>query len=176
MALATLPRDRWGPLGLYPEGSKRTGPAKEGWVWSDAVTLPADGCQVVLNADHARLMRVEVSDAEFNLLPRFSGDNSGVTEAEGGLDCEVGFSTGDLSGLGGKTVRFRVHLRREGKEADPRLYAVYLRVPRLFQAASLFLPEAEGVQIRILHDRAQPLWPAGKVVQRLQEPSWIIRR
>ena len=89
IALTTLPRDRWGSLGLNPEGNKRLGPAEQGWVWSDAVTLPAEGCLVVLNADHARLMRVEVSGADFNLLPRYSGANSGVSKQESGLDCEV---------------------------------------------------------------------------------------
>ena len=33
VALATLPRDRWGALGLYPG-------AEEGTVWSTPVTLP----------------------------------------------------------------------------------------------------------------------------------------
>ncbi len=80
VALATLPRDRWGALGLYPEDSKRL-EKPEGWVWSAAVTLPPEGCKVVLNADHARLMKVEVSDADFNLLPQYSGDNSGVPES-----------------------------------------------------------------------------------------------
>ena len=44
------------------------------------------------------------------------------------------------------------------------------------ELATLLLPEPEGVQIRILYDEAQPCWLAGKVVQRLQEPDWIIRR
>ena len=126
VGLATLPRDRWGALGLYPKDSKRL-EKPEGWVWSAAVTLPSEGCQVVLNADHARFMKVEVSDADFNLLSQYSGDDSGVTKEEGGLDCEVSWSAGDLRSLGGETVRFRIHLRREGDESDPRLYAVYLR-------------------------------------------------
>lgn len=126
VGLATLPRDQWGALGLYPKDSKRL-EKPEGWVWSVAVALPSEGCQVVLNADHARFMKVEVSDADFNLLSQYSGDDSGVTKEEGGLDCEVSWSAGDLRSLGGKTVHFRIHLRREGDESDPRLYAVYLR-------------------------------------------------
>ena len=125
VALATLPRDRWGALGLYPEGSTRLDEPK-GWVWSAPVTLPQGGWQVVLNADHARLMKVEISDATFNLLPDYSGPASGVPQGEGGLDVPVRWSSGDLSALAGQTVRLRIHMER-GADADPRLYAVYLR-------------------------------------------------
>ena len=124
VALATLPRDRWGALGLYPEESTRLDKS-EGWVWSAPVMLPAGGCEVVLNADHPELMRVEISDASFNLLPGYSHTNSGSPQ-EGSLDCVTSWSSGDLSALGGRQVRFRIHMRREG-DSDPRLYAVYLR-------------------------------------------------
>ena len=124
VALATLPRDRWGALGLYPEGSSRLD-KPEGWVWSAPVTLPAVGCRVVLNADHPELMRVEISDTSFNLLPEYSDANSG-TPQKGSLDCDVDWPSGKLSALGRKQVRIRVHMRREGG-SEPRLYAVYLR-------------------------------------------------
>ncbi len=124
VALATLPRDRWGALGLYPEGSTRLDKS-EGWVWSTAVTLPTAGWRVVLNADHPELMRVEISDASFELLPEYSDSKSG-TPQNGSLDCEVDWPSGDLSALGGKQVRIRVHMRREGT-SEPRLYAIYLR-------------------------------------------------
>ena len=124
VALATLPRDRWGALGLYPEGSTRLGKL-EGWRWSAPVTLPAEGCRVVLNAEHPELMRVEISDAGFNLLPGYSDSNSG-TPQKGSLDCAVAWPSGDLAALGGKQVRIRVHMQRDGA-SDPRLFAIYLR-------------------------------------------------
>ena len=124
VALATLPRDRWGALGLYPEGSNHLDQPR-GWVWSAPVTLPEVGCQVSLNVDHAQLMSVEISDADFKLLPEYSGAASGIPKGEGGLDCPVEWPVGGLSALGGKTVRLRIHMKREGG-ADPKLYAVYL--------------------------------------------------
>jgi hypothetical protein len=119
VALATLPRDRWGALGLYPNRSK-------GEVWSTTVRLPRKGCRIVLNADAPRSMRVEIADQRFRLLPEFSGSNSGTVDDDGGLDCPVKWPAGGLSSLGGKEVRLRIHLERK-EDSDPRLYAVYLR-------------------------------------------------
>ncbi|HJT79194.1 MAG TPA: hypothetical protein VJ739_18505 [Gemmataceae bacterium] len=119
VALATLPRDRWGALGLYPG-------AAEGSVWSTPVTLPPGGCNVLLNADAAGGMRVEVGDERFRLLPESSGKNAGICRQEGGLDCPVTWPTGNLAALGGKTVRLRVQVNRAGR-AEPRLYAVSLK-------------------------------------------------
>ena len=97
-----------------------------GSVWSAPVRLPATGCRVALNADHANRMTVEVSDADFKLLPEYSGSRSGKSDQEGGLDCAVSWPAGSLSALGGKTVRFRMHMNKEGG-SSPRLYAVYLK-------------------------------------------------
>lgn len=119
VALATLPRDRWGALGLYPN-------ATEGSVWSTPVVLPAGGCELLLNADGARGMRVEVGDRRFSLLPAFSGANSGRCDAAGGLDCPVRWPGGGLGGLCG-TVRFRLHVNRLRGQPEPRLYAVTLK-------------------------------------------------
>jgi hypothetical protein len=118
IALATLPRDRWGALGLYPEQA-------EGAVWSAPVTLPAGGCRVALNADAARDMRIELADARFNLLPAYAGEASGSVAAAGGLDCPVAWSQ-SLAVLGGQTVRLRIRIQRQGA-SEPRLYALYLQ-------------------------------------------------
>jgi hypothetical protein len=64
VALATLPRDRWGALGLFPD-------ATEGSVWSAPVTLPERGCDVLLNAEGTAGIRVELADDRFKLLPAF---------------------------------------------------------------------------------------------------------
>ena len=71
-------------------------------------------------------MSVEVSDASFQLLPEYSGDRRGKASEASGLDCAVSWPAGNLAALGGKTVRFKVHMNKEGG-ADPRLFAVYLR-------------------------------------------------
>lgn len=118
VGLARLPRDRWGALGLFPDQA-------EGAVWSAPVILPQGGGKISLNADGARGIRVEVADARFGLLPEFSADNAGRTEADGGLDCAVSWRQGNLAALGGQNVRFRIHLKREG-DSNPRLYALYL--------------------------------------------------
>jgi len=118
VALAMLPRDRWGALGLFPDQA-------EGSAWSCPVTLPEGGCQVILNADHASALRVEIADERFNLLPVYSGEQSGITQVEGGLDCPVAWPAGSLQALGGETVRFRIQVKKQGP-AEPRLYAIYL--------------------------------------------------
>ena len=93
VALATLPRDRWGALGLYPNQS-------EGEVWSTVVRFPQAGCRMALNADAAGSMRVEIADERFQPLPGFSGSDGGTTGVAGGLECPVKWPAGDLSHLG----------------------------------------------------------------------------
>jgi hypothetical protein len=121
VGLATLPRDRWGALGLFPCSA-------EGSVWSAPVALPNATWRLSLNADGARAMRVEIADDRFSPLPDFSGDHSGRVTKLSGLDCSVKWPKGSLSRLRGQTVRFRVHLKR-GRGAEPRLYALYLAAP-----------------------------------------------
>ena len=119
VALATLPRDRWGALGLYPDQS-------EGWVWSAPITMPEGRPEILLNADHPEWMSVEVSDDRFRLVPEFSGENNGTPQAEKGLEAPVRWPAGDLSRLTGQSLRFRIHLKKEGHR-EPRLFAAYLR-------------------------------------------------
>jgi hypothetical protein len=119
VALATLPRDRWGALGLFPDKA-------EGSVWSAPMKLPEGGCEATLNAEAAAAISVEVADYRFALLAAFSGENTGGTTAPGGLDCPVVWPGRSLAALGGRTVRFRLRLKRTG-DLDPRLYAIYLR-------------------------------------------------
>ncbi len=118
VGLATLPRDRWGALGLFP--------AKlEGTVWTFPVRLPADGCEVRVNAEGASGISVEIADENFECLPAFSGVNEGKPAAPGGLEVPVRWAGHSLSKLGAKTVRFRIHLRGSEK-TTPRLFAMYL--------------------------------------------------
>ena len=122
VALATFRRDGWGALGLIPN-------VPEGWVWSAPVTLPEGGCRISLNGDHPEQMQVEVSDDQFRLLPEYSGDNAGTARPDRGIESTVAWPGEDLSALGGKSVRLRVHLRKTG-EAEPRLYTVCVRSRR----------------------------------------------
>lgn len=119
IALATLPRDRWGAVGIFPGEGK-------GSVWSTPIKLPQGDWELSLNGDGARGMRVEIGDERFNLLPQFSGEHAGTTAAASGLDCPVHWAQANLASLAGRTVRLKCHLDRAG-DADPRLYALYLK-------------------------------------------------
>jgi hypothetical protein len=136
VGLATLPRDRWGSFGLLPDTDpKSENPARvvaarandNGTVWSTIIRLPATrSTDIWLNADDAHAMRLEVADENFNLLPDYSGQNSGSTQKASGLDCLVSWPKGDLTPLRGKTIRLRIRLQKQGT-ANPRLYVAYLR-------------------------------------------------
>jgi hypothetical protein len=119
IALATLPRDRWGSLGLHPN-------EENGSIWSAAMTLPRGGCDVALNADDADGMRIEVADEQFKLLPESSGDKGGTARANSGLRLPVTWKGSGLSDLGGRTVRLKISFHKK-KDANPMLYAIYLQ-------------------------------------------------
>jgi hypothetical protein len=114
IALATFPRDRWAALGIFPN-------QKEGMVWTMPVSLSDGECKLTLNADNARAMRVEIADEQFNLLPKFSGDNAARPAGDNGLDIPVSWRNdfGAVKHL----VRFKITLRK-GASIEPRLYAV----------------------------------------------------
>ena len=119
VALATLPRDRWGALGLFPGQA-------EGSAWSAPLALPRSGGALFLNVDGPTGVRVEIGDERFSLLRPFSGANAGrLSGSDGGLRCRVDWRGARLSRLAGKTVRLRVRLKR-GKHPEPRLYAAYV--------------------------------------------------
>jgi hypothetical protein len=112
VALATLPRDRWGAQGLFPD-------AESGSLWTAPITLPADAV-LRANVDGVAGVAVEIADARFSPLPGFAG-----TVSEDGLDVPVCWNGASLAQLAGKTIRFRVTFTRLGS-LDPRLYALYL--------------------------------------------------
>lgn len=121
IALATLPRDRWGALGLYPRSSS-------GAVWTAPLTLRQAGAVVTLNAEGVRGMRVEIADANFKMLPDFSGENAGKPAPADGLDCAVSWPRGNLDALAGRAVRLKISLQR-GDYAEPKLFALYVACP-----------------------------------------------
>ena len=115
VALATLPRNRWGALQLA-EG------ATQGGVLSAPITLPQDGCNIILNADGVGNITVELTHENGVLIPACSGENQGVIEAAKGPDSAVHWPDGGLSELGGKVVRIKLGLTGD----DAKIYAVYL--------------------------------------------------
>lgn len=125
IALATLPRDRWGALGLFEKEN-------EGAVISTPVVLPplprsGNGRLIfTLNAEGTDSMRVEVLDERFTPLPDYSGAASGISTQRSGFDCPVTWPKAKLAELTGRTVRFRVIVRRQGSD-EPRIYAIGLR-------------------------------------------------
>ncbi|MEZ0219348.1 MAG: hypothetical protein ACAH22_03540, partial [Tardiphaga sp.] len=130
VALATLPRDRWGAVGLIPPlaGHQSTPEgATEGSIWSMPIQVPASGCKIFLNAQNADCMTAEISDERFNLLEGLSGAKGGTVNVKEGLDCPVIWPEKDLSALAGKTVRVRITLKKKEKDSEPRLFAIYLR-------------------------------------------------
>ena len=117
--MATLPRDRWGGLGLHPS-------EEIGTVWSTPVAIPEGGCNVVVNADDGEGLQIEVADQRFVLLPEFSHEKGGAVKAGNELTSPVTWNGSDLRELGGRTVRLRIGFDRK-KAANPMLYAIYLQ-------------------------------------------------
>ncbi|MHB0936905.1 MAG: hypothetical protein ACYC6A_10990 [Armatimonadota bacterium] len=109
VALATLPRDRWGALGLYPGVS-------EGWLWTALFTVP-ENASLTLNAEGAAGIRVEIADEQCRPIP----GNIGACGPDG-LDSPVRWEGQPLAALAGKTVRLRIIISSD----DSRLYALNL--------------------------------------------------
>ena len=115
IAIATLPRDRWGSLQLA-EGQS------QGTVWSAPITLPKEGCSIVLNADKVQGLTIELADEDKNLLKGYSNDQKGMSGRGKSLDRHVKWDDKNLKALGGKTVRLKINV----SNAKTKLFAVYL--------------------------------------------------
>ena len=72
---------------------------------------------------------MEVGDERFDLLGAFSAEHAAAAAGEEGQDCPVTWPAGSLAALAGRTVRFRLVVRK-GRGLDPRLYAVYVHAGR----------------------------------------------
>ena len=115
VALATLPRDRWGALALHPG-------ADEGTICSAPLAVPAGGGALTLNADGAAGLTVALLDERFRPLPEFA---AGTVAGTGGFDCAVAWPGRALRELAGRAVRVQVRLRRAAaSDPSPRLYAI----------------------------------------------------
>lgn len=114
VALATLPRDRWGALGLNPG-------AEEGAICSAPFILPGEG-SLLVNADGVSGLSVDLLDERFRPIAGFTG---GQVAEPNGLDCQVSWAGHALGELEGMSVRVQVGMRRVGDDA-PSVYALYL--------------------------------------------------
>ncbi len=116
VALATLPRDRWGALGLNPG-------AEGGALCSSPVEVPA-GATLRLNADGVAGLTVDLLDERMNPISGFTG---AVVQGPDGLECDVRWKDRAVAELAGRVVRVRVTLKRLG-EVSPRVYAICVGV------------------------------------------------
>lgn len=114
VALATMPRDRWGALTL-------SNGASSGSMWTTPVILPKNPTKMSFNGVRAGGVTIEVADARFGMIHGIAGK----VEGEQGLDCPVNWQGESLSSLAGKKVRFRITMQK-GEKINPRLYALYL--------------------------------------------------
>lgn len=100
IALATLPRNRWGSLRLYPD-------TQRGAVWTEPLTITKDSA-LSLNADGVSGIVIEIGDADYTLLPEWSGDNAGTISGTDGLACPIDWGERDIRELTGTSVRLRL--------------------------------------------------------------------
>ena len=115
VALATIPRDRWGALGLVADEA-------EGSAWTAPFVLPADGCRLAVNADVPEGISIALVDDRFVPIGRPASVRRSAAD---GLEHPVDLDLSRAS-LGGRSVRLRIDFRRYGNR-EPRLYAAYLR-------------------------------------------------
>lgn len=113
VALATLPRDRWGAFGLNPK-------AQKGVVCTSPLSVPAGGV-LALNADGPDGIGVDLLDENFQPVAGFEGGTLGGPDR---LRLDVRWQGRNLDELNGRSVRVRVRMQRLG-ETSPRLYAIY---------------------------------------------------
>jgi hypothetical protein len=115
VALATLPRDRWGMLTLNPE-------TDSGSIVSTPMTLNADGCEILVNADGIAGLDVDLLDEQFRPIPGFEG---GHVIGNDGLECPLSWDGHSLGELEEQKIRVQLKLKQNG-EVTPHLYALYL--------------------------------------------------
>jgi len=115
VALATLPRDRWGSLQLT-EGQS------QGVVWTSPVTLPKEGCKILLNTNSPEGLSVELADEKGKLLPAYSGVYRGDVVGPNSLEHPVQWNNVLLDELAGKTIRLKITIGSK----SAKLFAVYL--------------------------------------------------
>lgn len=110
IALATLPRDRWGSLGLFPN-------AKQGCAWTQPFTWT--DCRIHINAQHAQGLTVEVCTEDCYVIENFKMSIQG----DHGLSLPLVVQSAGADQLKGQQVRLKISFQRVG-EISPALFAV----------------------------------------------------
>jgi len=122
VALATIPRDRWGGLAISVGKDS-------GSLWSTAVTLPAGiPTKLGVNGSGLKGFRIEVADEHFRPIAGFA-DGRAISPTDDHLESEVRWSGRTLGELSGRTVRIRT-IFTGSSESSPRLYAMKLSPAR----------------------------------------------
>ena len=114
VALATLPRDRWGHLGLNPG-------ADRGALCSAPLEL-APASEVRINAEGTEGLSVDLLDERFRPIP---GLADGRVDGPDGFDRPVRWAGAAAVLPGGGPVRVRVNMRSGGGHT-PKVYALYV--------------------------------------------------
>ncbi|MCK5811632.1 MAG: hypothetical protein KAG94_01915 [Clostridiales bacterium] len=115
VALATLPRDRFGSLRLNPNELK-------GSICSAPITLPENNCKAVINAEGLNGITVQILDKDFKTIKGF---DQGKASEKSGLDCVIKWSKHKLKELSGETVRIFIYMKKIN-DISPRVYAIYV--------------------------------------------------
>lgn len=116
VALAKLPRDRWGALALNPD-------ANTGLICSSLQTLSADA-SLSLNADGMAGIHVDLLDEAFRPIAGFSGDTAGRCDGDG-IERTVRWPGGNLRSLAHRSVRVQVRMAKQNG-VSPQVFAIYL--------------------------------------------------
>ncbi len=118
VALATLPRDRWGALGLNPDSDA-------GAVCSVPLAVHGRDQELVINGDGVAGLTVELLDERMVPVPDGAG---GVVVGGDGLDNPVRWRQRGFAEVAAGRPLVRLQLRLErGGGSQPRVYAAYLR-------------------------------------------------
>lgn len=114
IALAEIPRDRWGGLGVFPNSS-------EGHAWTAPVRLPhsKNGFHISLNGTALENITVDIATHDMQIIEDY---RNGKASAGDGFDSLVSWEN-DIQKLAGEKVRLRIHFKRENN-LDARLYAI----------------------------------------------------
>lgn len=116
VALAVLPRDRWGAIKINPN---RT----EGSLLSAPIKLPRHAFEWRINADGVSGIRIELTDEKFQPLPEFSGEHCGTVLCDG-LEERMMWPRGSMERLVDQTVRIRIIMNRD-EQTEPAFYGLY---------------------------------------------------
>jgi hypothetical protein len=116
VALATLPRDRWGALGLNPK-------TDTGTIVSLPILIKPGMSAIILNADGLQGIKVDLLDEHYRPIPGFE---DGLSQSPQGLDCPVLWPGHGLDHLVNQTIRIQIRLQKH-EETSPRVFAAYVQ-------------------------------------------------